>query len=62
MEIDKNNLQNTCAFRRFFKKVTVELTGEVSLIRSGAEFLPAGKCLQKIRETRNVFKTDKSLK
>lgn len=36
MEIDKNNLQNTSAFRRLFKKLTVELIGEISLIRSGA--------------------------
>lgn len=48
MEIDKNNLQDTSAFRRLFQKLTVELAGEVSLIRSGAQFPPAGKYLHKI--------------
>lgn len=43
MEIDKNNLLDTSAFSWLFKKLTVELTGEVSLIRSGAQFPPAGK-------------------
>lgn len=47
MEIDKNNLQVTSAFKGLFKKLIVELTGEVSLIRSGAQFPPAGKYLHK---------------
>lgn len=60
MEIHKNNLQDTCASRRLFKKVIAELTSEVSLTRSGAQFPPAGKYLPKIQEIRNIFETDKS--
>lgn len=45
--IDKNNVQVISTFKEFFKKLIVELTGEVSLIRSGAQFPPAGKYLHK---------------
>lgn len=45
--IDKNNLQVTSAFKELLKMLIVELTGEVSVIRSGAQFPPAGKFLYK---------------
>lgn len=48
MEIEKNNLLDTSASSWLFKKLTVKLTGEVSLTGSGAQFPPAGKYLHKI--------------
>lgn len=45
IETDKNNLQVTSAFKWLFKNLIVELTGDVSLIRSGAWFPPAGEYL-----------------
>lgn len=47
IETDKNNLQVTSAFKGFFKNLIVELTGDVSLIRSGTWFPPAGEYLHK---------------
>lgn len=45
--IDKNNLQVTSAFKELFKKLIVELPGEVSFISSGGQFPPAEKYLHK---------------
>lgn len=45
METDKNNLRVTSAFKELYRKLIMELTGEILLIRSGAWFPAAGKHL-----------------